>query len=543
MATREITPEDIAEIAAVVPMTAARHRQPPASATRTVEMVGDHLNAQRFIAEHGEAVRYVPELDRWYIWNGAWWREDHVEAVHGLANDTIDGMRVWVGEAQDRDDFTRRSRHYQESTRSARREGMLAIARPDLAVSVEQLDRHAHLLACRNGTVDLRNGQLVPADREHLITRGVDLEYDASARSDDWEGFLAKIFVGDADLISYVRRLMGYASTGQTSEHVLANFYGQGGNGKSTLISAVRKVLGEHAITAPEGLLVQSKFDQHPERIAVLRGRRLVVSFELEERRTIAEARVNYLTGGDRLTAREMHGRRFDFDPSHTLMLVTNNLPRIPCGSRAIWRRIKVVPFDVTIRDGERIEDYAELLYALHGQAILAWLVEGAVDFYHGGLGTCDAIERATGTYREREDTFAHFLDECTIEATGAKTSVKDLLRVWRSWATDVRVLIGRNQDFVDDLLSRGLEIVKLPDKSRHLTNFVVDRGILAEIDVDQDLRTTAHHSTSNFSEHAVGKTLWLRGAQTCAERPKPQVKSRFLTLTDRRLTMLLSTR
>lgn len=147
-------------------------------------IAGDALNAKRFLEEHGDRVRRSPELVRWYIWNGAWWDEDRLDRVLAMGSDTIDGLRPWVNEAQNADEYKRRSQHYTASAKAARRDAMISLAGtdPDVVVSVEQLDSHPFLLACRNGTVDLRSGQLRPANPDDLLTRGVDIDYDAEAR-------------------------------------------------------------------------------------------------------------------------------------------------------------------------------------------------------------------------------------------------------------------------------------------------------------------------------------------------------------------------
>ena len=462
--------------------------------TEGVDVAGDHLNAERFLGEHGENVRYAPELGRWFVWGGSWWGEDQLDAVHDLARQTIDGLRTWVGEAVSESDLKRRAKHYSDSARAGRLDGMLTIARSPRAIvaSVARLDGHPHLLACRNGTVDLRTGELLPAEREHLITRGVDVNYDPEATSPEWLAFLTTIFNGDVEMIAYVRRLLGYSLTGEVGEHIMPTFYGKGANGKSQLLAAVMAVAGDHAAVAPEGLLVESKHEQHPERLAMLHGRRLVVSSELENRAVLAESLVKQLSGGDRISARYLYGPRFDFTPSHTLILVTNHLPRVRGTDEAIWRRLRVVPFTVTIPPADRIPDYGRLLSDLHGQAILTWLVNGAVDWYRTGLGDAEQVRQATLDYRAHEDMFGHFLEERTVEIRG-RTAVKDLRAVWVDWARAANVGVGRDQDFVDWLIAHGIEV----DRGR--TSFARRVGLLGNPGPEQEDCTPRHPSPHNF--------------------------------------------
>ena len=186
-----------------------------------------------------------------------------------------------------------------------------------------------------------------------------------------------------------MQRLLGYAATGEHGEHVLPIWYGTGNNGKSTLSEAVSGVLGSYAYIAPDGLLVMNKHDKHEERVASLRGRRFVISSELETRVRMAEAFVKSLTGDAMLSARELYGRRFQFRPAYTIVLLTNKEPVVTGRDLGIWRRLRTVPFLSIVKPEDRVQDYGDKLASEHGQAILAWLVEGSREWYANGLGTC----------------------------------------------------------------------------------------------------------------------------------------------------------
>ncbi len=304
-----------------------------------------------------------------------------------MAADTIDHLREWVAESDGADEFKRRSAHYTASAKAGRRDALLSIAGtdPDVVVAVEQLDAHPMLLSCQNGTVDLRTGQLQPARRKDLLTRGVNVDYTSDTDPAEFEKFIKTIFNNDIELVSFVQRLLGYCITGLVHEHVLPVLHGQGANGKSTLIGVVQDLLGDHAMTAPDGLVIRHDHEPHPERIASLRGRRLVVSNELEQKAVLAEQTVKMLTGGDTLSARELYGRRFNFQPTHKVLLVSNHRPKVKGTDHAIWRRIRLIPFETVIPDHQQDVGLRQRLVEDHGQAVLAWLVHGAVMWHKDG--------------------------------------------------------------------------------------------------------------------------------------------------------------
>ena len=374
-----------------------------------------------------------------------------------MAATVIDELRQWVAEATAAE-HTRRSAHYAASAKAGRSKALLDVAgtHRDIVVAVEQLDPDPMVLACRNGTVDLRTGELRPADPADLITRGVDVDFDPDARSAELDRFLATVFADDVELVAYVQRLLGYCITGVVEDHILAVFFGLGANGKSTLIGVIQDLLGDLAVTAPEGLVIQRGHEPHPERMAFLRGRRLVVNSELEDNAVLAEGLVKMLTGGDTISARELYGRRFQFRPTHKVLLVTNHRPRVHGVDEAIWRRLRVVPFGVTIPPEDQDPTLRRRLLEDHGSAVLAWLVRGAVAWHRDGIGTAMAVVEATDEYRHTQDRLSAWRDECTDRIDSERTKCGELYRSWKEWCGDEP---GRIQVFIADLKAHGITI------------------------------------------------------------------------------------
>ena len=285
--------------------------------------------------------------------------------------------------------------------------------------------------------------------------------YDPDAQSKEWEDFVAEIFLDDRELVAFGQRLLGYCLTGAVREHVLAVFYGSGSNGKSTLVGVVQDLLGDRlTMAAPEGLVVNQHHEPHPERIASLRGKRLVVSSELEAKAVLAEQLVKALTGGDTLSARELYGRRFGFAPSHKIVLLTNHRPRVRGTDNAIWRRLRLVPFAFTVPPERQDGDLRRRFVEEQAAAVLTWLVYGAVAWHEIGLGTAKAVDEATSAYRESQNTLAHFLAECTVEAPGQRTKLGHLYERWRAWCDVAGERVGRQQDFTTALEEASVKVV-----------------------------------------------------------------------------------
>src|SRR5262249_44200713 len=154
----------------------------------------------------------------------------------------------------------------------------------------------------------------------------------------------------DVKLIAFMQMLCGICLTGDVSPQILPVFYGSGANGKSTLLTALFEILGpDYAIAAPPGLLTVKKGERHPTELATLFGKRLVVDSETAEGAQFNETLVKQLTGGDKISARRMREDFWTFTPTHKILLCTNHKPEIRETQNAIWRRVKLVPFNVAI--------------------------------------------------------------------------------------------------------------------------------------------------------------------------------------------------
>ncbi|MFW5807413.1 MAG: DNA primase family protein, partial [Spirochaetota bacterium] len=163
--------------------------------------------------------------------------------------------------------------------------------------------------------------------------------------------------------------------------------------------------------------------------IARLYGVRFLEIEETQDGDRLHEARVKWLTGQDTLVARHLFQQHFEFRPTFTPVLITNHRPRISTGGKALWRRLRVIPFDFQIsnRDPGIEERLRE-----ESQAVLAWLVEGARQWYARGMPDSETVNAAGAAYRAEEDRIGPFLHDATI--TVGETHRTELYRAYQRW-------------------------------------------------------------------------------------------------------------
>lgn len=392
-------------------------------------------NTARLVHHHGRNLRYCWLWRKWLVWDGQRWVKDDTGEIYRLAKDTVASIYQEAAAAPDDEARKALAKHAVRSEAGARVKEMVDLARSDVPVMPDELDASPDLLNTESGTIDLRTGELREHRREDLITKLAPVEYGPHATAPTWEAFLERVLPGE-ELRAFVQRAVGYSATGDTSEQCMFINHGGGANGKSTFQEALSAALGDYAMRAPTEMLLAKRSDGVPNDVARLKGARFVSASETEEGRRLAESRIKDLTGQDTITARFMKAEWFDFVPTHKLWLSTNHKPEIRGTDAAIWRRIRLVPWAVTIPPAEQDKKLPEKLRS-EVPGILAWIVRGCLQWRRKGLQAPDEVRKATGEYRVEMDVLAGFLAECCEFGTDHWEYAKDLYESYKRWCDE----------------------------------------------------------------------------------------------------------
>lgn len=347
-----------------------------------------------------------------------------------------------------------------ECQRAAPTRNLLSLASAHLRLAHKDLDTDPFLLNCMNGTLDLRTGELRPHSAGDYITKMINVAFDTNAQCPRWEAFLFEIFEEDLELISFVQRALGYSITGDVSEQVFFICYGTGANGKSTLTTLMTMLLGDYTTIAAPGLLVAKKHDSHPTELADLFRVRFVSTSEVKTDARWDEERIKMLTGGDTVKARKMREDFWEFTPSHKIWISVNHRPATADNSYGFWRRVKMIPFTVTI---PKEKQDPKLLDALKAEmpGILAWLVRGCLAWREQGLGSARVVEEATESYRNPQNDLDGFLAQCCVKDSSMRVKAGELYAQYTKWCSGQSVRPLRQTDFGKRMKGLGWDTVK----------------------------------------------------------------------------------
>ena len=377
----------------------------------------DTGNAKRLVNLHGENLLYVPEFKCWMHWDGGRWLFDQSYFIERIAKETT--QMIYTEASAGTEEIIRKdkARWAINSESAPRLRSMIELARsePGIATQQHQLDSDSMILGITNGTLELRSGMLRESRREDLITKRASVLFNSDVTCPTWIAFLNTIMGGDQDLILFLKKMTGYMLTGDTGEHCIFIAYGLGANGKSTFANVLKILLGDYCMTTPPDTLMIRRYSggATPE-LASLRGERLVLVAESEERSRLAESLLKQMTGQDTISARPLYCSPFEYTPIFKILLSTNHRPIIRGDDNAIWRRIRLIPFNVTIPPSDQDKNLLDkLLNELPG--ILNWAIEGCLEWQHNGLSPPPQVMLATQEYRDDMDIVGTWIDECCI--------------------------------------------------------------------------------------------------------------------------------
>ena len=380
----------------------------------------------------GKAV-YIIESKQWMIWNGCFWEADLCNNIQNLAYQFVQDIKITLIENGSVHD----ARELSSFESLNRLQNISAFASTRLSISASLFDADPMILATRTDWVNLETGTAHAPDPKILVSKASDVNFGVAATCPKFEQFVNDIFEGNSELISFVRRAIGYSLTGSTSEQCLFIMIGDGANGKSTFVNVIKHLLGTYGTTAAaQTLIAQGGSSIGDDLVDLARSRFISVS-ETEEGQSLAEAKIKQMTGGDTLTGRPLYGSYVEFKIIGKLWLATNSLPQINNSDYGIWRRIMAIPFNRTFSVEEQDKTLQlKLMEELPG--ILNWAIQGCLEWQREGLNPPKIVQDQVAEYKSSMDSISQFIrDECELGVDCSHTA-SQFYSEYRSWCLAV---------------------------------------------------------------------------------------------------------
>ena len=382
---------------------------------------------------------------KWFFFNGSYWQEDignqRVElAAERVANSIKkEKPELSFSTKTDEDKAMNEWYKFQKDSRShMAKMHMIDEFKKYVIVKHGEFDKEDMLLNTESGYVDLSSGELHDHDIDKKFSHQTVAEYSDNVDAPLWDKFLNQIFNNDEELIHYVQKAIGYSFTGSVDEQCLFILNGRGRNGKSVFSNVVSDVAGNYAKQMNVQTIVAKKNQSGSANsdIARLEGARIVTSSELNEGDRFDESLVKQLTGGDKILARFLYGSEFEYKPKFKIWMATNHLPIIRGTDDGIWRRIKIIPFNIQIPK-EKVDKKLEYKLKAEYTGILNWIVQGAIMWQQEGLEDPEAVTKVIETYRAEMDPLDAFLEECCTTGQNYSIKAREMYDAYHEWAKE----------------------------------------------------------------------------------------------------------
>ena len=428
----------------------------------------DTGNAQRMRDKFVGNIKYSFVNKKFYYWTGKIWSVDYTGEIKKLADTVVNDIKKEAFAEQDEDVQEAKLKWANKTASSRGKEAMIKECQhlEGIPVLPDQMDSFTDYLNCQNGIVNLRNGELIPHDSNFLMTKCSYAEYDTSGKKPElWLKFLDDVTNGDKDLQEYLQKCVGYSLSGSVREQCAFFLYGIGNNGKSTFLDTVSELLGSYSANVqPETIMMKRDANGGGANsdIARLKSTRFVTSEEPTEGVRLNEGLVKQFTGGGKVTCRFLYGDEFEYEPEFKIWIATNHKPVIRGTDVGIWRRIRLIPFEVNI-PAEKVDK--NLKYKLRKELpqIMKWAVEGCIKWQKEGIVPPACVQSATNEYKAEMDMLAAFCEACIVVDYdhGERIPATDLFTIYSSWATN-------NNEYAMSSRKFFLEITKkLPEKKK----------------------------------------------------------------------------
>lgn len=314
---------------------------------------------------------------------------------------------------------------------------LTTLMRGVVVVSSSMFDARPDLLNVANGVVNLATGELLEHSPHYHLTKITETRYVPGAKHKDWDQALKAL---DPEVVEWMQIRLGQAATGYpASDDVMPIGQGQGSNGKTTFITAVRNAMGDHAVTVPDKLLRAGPND-HPTELTSLLGARMAFIDETPEAAHLNVPRLKAVLGSEYITARKIHKDNITWRASHALFVMTNYVPIVKETDHGTWRRLALVKFDKTFPPNDAFRARMSRGQKGRAEATLAWIVEGAQSWYLADQilpAAPEKVTRDTAEWQRHSNVLMDYVEEHLVLDPGSSVIATELLDGFNDWLQD----------------------------------------------------------------------------------------------------------
>lgn len=415
----------------------------------SMEYTYDDIGTATLIADlYDNSIRYCPQYDSWYIWDGSRWAKqvetgiisDKVQTVLNLLLLYCKELSLTLKE----DELKPYIKYCRSIRKNTAINNIISVLKTMVRLSATDFDADPYLLNTPVCAYNLKTMEVIEDREKRNLTQVTACNITSSSEPcERWYKFIDEIMSHDKEKAAFLQRALGYSILGINKEECMFIAFGsQTRNGKGTLFSSIQSVLGTEYMGGSDPMLIcegkngkSIDFNSPQPALRKLVNTRIVNISEIKREQQIDASTLKAMTGRDTLTTRGLFEGSFDFVPQYSIWVNTNYLPAISDDTVFKSDRVWVITFDESFTEDKRDRDLKEIFTAPENQpTILKWLIDGCTEYFKHGLNPPECVRKATADYRLKYDRIGNFIKDCCVEEKGLRIIRGDLYNAYRSW-------------------------------------------------------------------------------------------------------------
>lgn len=307
-----------------------------------------------------------------------------------------------------------------------------------------------NLIPTLSGYLDIQADgsiEIIPPSPEHGVDYIIQAElgHDTEAAhytpnpppDDSLFGRYLNASLHDPDIRAVVQELCGQTLL-PTNYGVAGWFVGQGANGKGVLMEVVEAIHRQSCRLRLDRLSASFGLES-------LVGASLVLVDEVANAKFDEELFKTLVTSNGVDIDRKYDKPLRSYRSRAKWLISSNNIPHIADRSDGVWRRIVFVPWEVKIKETDRIPDLDKKIIQSELHIVLDWLLEGAIRIVKRGRMLTEAelpaiIRQQKQTLREDSDSVLSWTQEEGIHASPLVVTTKsDIYKAYADWCENAQ--------------------------------------------------------------------------------------------------------
>lgn len=442
----------------------------------------DDIGTATLIADlYDDSIRYCPQYDAWYIWDGSRWaRQNEMGIISDKVQTVLNLLLIYCKEVsflEGADNLKPYVKYCHSIRKNTSINNMIAVLKTMVRISATDFDNDPYLLNTPACAYNLKTMKVIEDRESRNLTQVTTCNLTSLTKPcDRWYTFIDEITSHDKEKAAFLQRALGYSILGINKEECMFIAFGsKTRNGKGTLFSSIQNALGAEYMGGSDPMLIcegangkSIDFNSPQPALRKLVNTRLVSVSEIKREQQIDASSLKAMTGRDTLTTRGLYEGSFDFVPQFSIWVNTNYLPAINDDTVFKSDRVWVITFDESFTEDKRNRDLKEIFNRPENRStILKWLVDGCTEYLKHGLNPPKCVRQATDEYRLKYDRIGNFIKDC-CDTSDEKAQVLrgDLYNAYRAWCcrADNRYKPLGSTTFYAEVEFRGYSITRKSD-------------------------------------------------------------------------------